>query len=281
MSGFQEGRKFFFKSPDVEYNLEGPIQIGNIITDMKNPQDPISMLHPMPTIIKGPGYDKGKKTHEGHSSVKLSLSAKIYELFGGQAEARSKKSLQTKYEFDEIESLYLQKNPTRADAKRLRDDDAEVRGALNRGPVYVATGLKIAKGLRYSNIRMTNKGGSLEAQGRVANEASVGGSLEAEKGGEDLENYTVKGDTILAYRLHIIKKESWRWLGEQDLEVKSQEAGEGGFMNHDEQAGERSVIIEEVNLKDARYFAEDEEYGDVEETCLEDGEEEWFLLSID
>ncbi|KAJ4990181.1 putative subtilisin [Stagonosporopsis vannaccii] len=267
-----EARKRFLTLENVFNNLAD--------LDILLDKDPISKLNPTPSIITGSGYGKGKKEHEGHASVKLDLSAKIYEVFGGQAEARSSNSLRTIYEFDKIVAKYFQTNLTKADAKKLRDTDAEVKGALSRGPVYVISGLKIAKGLKYSNKRTEDIGGSMGAYGRVTKDASVKADLEGDKGGEDLENYTVIGDTILAYRLHIIKKEGFRWLGERDLEVKTLDPGAAGFMNRNETLSEKDVDIEEVTAKDAKYFAEDEEYGNVEEIKLKDGEEDWSLLSI-
>jgi hypothetical protein len=261
--------KFYLRAPDLEYNLQGPIQIGNIIKDMKRPQDPIATLNPIPQIITGSGFGDGRMEHELHGSLKLNLSSKIYEVFGGQAEARTSNSLRTTYEFDEVEAQYLKKNPTKADAEKLRDTDKEVKGALSRGPVYIVTGLKIAKGLKYSNKHIANQGGSLGVQGRITKEASVGGNLEAERGG-----------TILAYRLHVIKKESFRWFGERELQVESVDHGKAGFMNHSEDFEDEGIDIAKVTLQEAQYFAQDEEYGGVEETNLKDDKESWTLLSI-
>lgn len=281
MVSTQEQKKFYLRSPDLEYNLNGPIQIGNVVTDMKYPQDPIATLSPMSAIVTGSGYGDGKLEHEGHASLKLSLAAKIYEVFGGQAEARTNNSLRTTYEFDEIEAQYLQRNPTKADAQMLQETNQEVKGALMRGPVYVVTGLKIAKGLRYSNRRTADHGGKLVIQSHVTKEASLGGALEGERGGEDIESYTVIGDPILAYRLHIIKREGFRWLKEREIEVKSVEHGKAGFMNRSAEAEEDDgVEVAEVTLQDVQYFVEDEEYDEVERVDLTDGRESWSLLSI-
>jgi hypothetical protein len=277
---FTNASKFYLRAPDLEYNLEGPIQIGNIIRDMKRPQDPIAILNPNPQTITGSGFGDGIVEYEQHGSLKLNLSSKVYEVFGGQAEARTSNSLRTTYEFDEIEAQYLKTNPTKADAEKLRDTDKEVKGALSRGPVYVVTGLKIAKGLRYSNKRTADQGGILGVQGRITEEASVGGNLQAERGGENLENYTVKGDTILAYRLHIIKKESFRWIGERELQVESVDHGKAGFMNHSNHVEDEGIDVAEVTVQEAQHFAQDEEYGGVEETNLKDDKECWTLLSI-
>ncbi|KAI9766616.1 MAG: hypothetical protein M1840_006427 [Geoglossum simile] len=281
MAPSHEDKKFYLKAPALEYNLNGPIKIGNIVKDMKYPENPIAVLDPLPAIISGSGFGRGEKKHESYASVKLNLSAKIYEVFGVQAEAKGSNALQTVYEFEEIDALYLKTNPTAADAKELRDSNKEVKGALNRGPVYIVTGLKIAKGLKYSNRRTAEKQASLSGQGHITDEVTVGGKVEGDKGGEDVETYAVKGDTILAHRLHIIKKEGFRWLGEPELDVKTFDPGEAGFMNRNEKEKEVGVKSGEVSQRDVKYFAEEEEYGGVRETDFDDGEEAWSMLSID
>ncbi|KAI9774755.1 MAG: hypothetical protein M1839_001622 [Geoglossum umbratile] len=281
MAPSYEDKKFYLKAPALEFKLNGPIKIGNIIKDMKYPQDPIAVLDPLPAIISGSSYGKGKKEHESHASVNISLSAKVYEVFGGQAEAKGSNTLRTVYEFDKIEALYLQTNPTAADARKICDSNKEVYGALNRGPVYIVTGLKIAKGLKYSNRHTAERQGGLSGQGHVTEDAAVEANMEGGRGGEEVETYTVKGDTILAYRLHIIKKEGFRWIGEPELDVKTFDPREGGFMNRDEKVQEVEVETGEVSQQDVIYFANEEEYGDVREVDIEDEEEAWSMLSIE
>ncbi|CAO2652991.1 Nn.00g024020.m01.CDS01 [Neocucurbitaria sp. VM-36] len=274
-------KKLYLKAPDLDFDLNGPIKIGNIIKDMKYPQDPIAALDPLPAIISGPSYGKGKQRHESYGSVKLSLSAKIFEVFGGQAEAKASSTLRTVYEFDEIEALYLQTNPTVADAQNLWDSNNEVKGALSRGPVYIVTGLKIAKGLKYANRRTGEKQALLGKQDHVIKEFAVGGTVVGNKREEDIENYTVKGDTILAYRLHIIKRRGFRWLGESEIDARTFDPGAAGFMNHDEKIEKEQVEIGEVSQQEVEYFVEDYEYGGLHKIDIEDEVESWAMLCIE
>ena len=128
-------RKFYLRAPDLEFRLNGPIKIGNVITDMSLPQDPITVFEPLPKIIPGSGYSKGKAESEHHASVNASLSAKLYDVFGGQAEAKTSSSLKTIYNFEKVLAWYLEKNPTAADAKKFREKDEEFKNALRNGPV--------------------------------------------------------------------------------------------------------------------------------------------------
>ncbi|KAJ4363154.1 hypothetical protein N0V83_010274 [Neocucurbitaria cava] len=274
-------KKFYLKAPDLEFGLDGPIQIGNIIKDMKTPQDPIAALDPTPNIVSGPDYDKGNKTHESHASLGLKFSVEIFQVFGGQAGAKASSASQTVYEFDGIESLYLQTNPTAADAKKLHESNHAVKGALNRGPVFIVTGLKVAKGLRYSNRHVAEKQAMIGRQDHVMKEFADEGTLEGDKGSEDAEEYTVKGDVILAYRLHVIKKEGFRWIGEREIDAKTFDPGEAGFMNHDRMGKEDQVGVGEVSLQDVQYFVEDHEYGGLQVVAVEVEGQSWSMLSIE
>lgn len=128
-------RKFYIRAPDLEFRLDGPIKIGNVIRDMTLPQDPITFLDPLPKIISGSGYSKGKTESEHHTSTNTSLSAKLYDVFGGRAEAETDSSLRTIYAFDEVSACYLQKNPTAVEMRRFCDKDEEFKTALRNGPV--------------------------------------------------------------------------------------------------------------------------------------------------
>lgn len=274
-------KKFYLKAPDLEFGLDGPIKIGNIIKDMKNPQDPIATLDPIPNIISGPGYDKGNQMHESHASFRLKFSVEIFQVFGGQAGAKASSASQTVYEFDGIESLYLQTNPTVADAEKVQESHKAVKGALNRGPVFIVTGLKVAKGLRYSHRRDAEKQAMIGRQDHVIKEFADEGTLAGDKGTEDAQEYTIKGDVILAYRLHVIKKEGFRWIGEREIDAKTFDPGEEGFMNHDRMGEEDQVEVGEVLLQDVQYFVEDHEYGGLQVVAVEDEGESWSMLSFE
>ncbi|KAF7503134.1 hypothetical protein GJ744_004276 [Endocarpon pusillum] len=178
--------KFYLRAPDLEFRLNGPIKIGNVITDMSLPQDPITFLDPLPKIIPGSGYSKGKTESEHHASINVGISAKVYEFFGGQAEAKSSSSLKTIYAFDKLSAWYLEKNPTAADAKKFHDKDDEFKNALRKGPVYIVTGLKIAKALRYSNQRASENKAALSGGVHITREVTVEGKLGGELGGENI-----------------------------------------------------------------------------------------------
>ncbi|CZR67102.1 uncharacterized protein PAC_17001 [Phialocephala subalpina] len=281
MPASTKDRKFYLRTPDLEFRLNGPIKIGNVITDMTLPQDPITFLDPLPKIIPGSGYSKGKTESEHHASVNAGLSAKLYDVFGGQAEAKTSSSLKTIYAFDKVSAWYLEKNPTAADAEKFREKDDEFKNALRNGPVYIVTGLKIAKGLRYSNQRASEHKAALSGGGHVTQEATVEGRLEGELGGENTDTWTVLGDPILAYRLHIMKTKGWSWKGEGNLTAKTYDPGDAGFMNREDEVDEFEVDTDEVLPKDIGFFAMEQEFEGVHYLDFEDEEEEWSLTVLE
>ncbi|KAF2804924.1 uncharacterized protein BDZ99DRAFT_467152 [Mytilinidion resinicola] len=206
MPAAQGNQKYYLRVPDLEYIQGGPIKIGNIITNMFHPENTIGFLDPLPNVMKGAGAGEGDVKREAHGSINISFSAKLYEAFGGRAEASKERSLRTVYEYNEVESWYLSQNPTGADVKALRKKDEQVDGALNTGPVFIVTGLKIAKGLKYSNRRTAEMHGGLSGGGHINEHAAVEGRAEATRGGENAESYKILGDCILAYRLHEVKE---------------------------------------------------------------------------
>ncbi|KAH7077362.1 hypothetical protein FB567DRAFT_535104 [Paraphoma chrysanthemicola] len=280
MPSSKENRKFYIRSPDLEFEEGGPIQIGNVITDMFLPQDAIAILDPMPKVIdNGPAYGKGRKIGAGQKSIDFSFSAKLYHAFGGQAEARSKEAMRTIYTFDKIQPLYLESNPTAKEVKALSDKDEEVKAALEAGPIYIVTGLKIAKGLKYSNEQISGSHAGASGGGKVTENAAIQGKLSGARDDLNTETWPVIGSPIIAYRLQIIKDISWFWQS-QRLNSKSLDPKTAGFMNRDESTQEADVESAEVTQEDVAYFVKEQQYKGVEGIDFDDESEDFTILCL-
>ena len=277
----QEDRKFYIRAPSLEYPRDGPIQIGNIITDIFSPQDSISQLNPITKIIDGASLSEGKRERGVRGSTDLDLSAKLYAAFGSQANMKHSADVQTMYEFDQVDTIMLERNPKATDMTVLRNQDAQVQAALRIGPVYVITGLKVAKGLRYSTIQSNEREIGLDTQGNVTKEVAIQANLNRNTARDSTESYTVLGDVILAYRLHIVKKEGWIWRSEAALETRTYWPGNAGFLSREDIKPEVEVETDALSVQDLKYFAEDEEYGEIKSIDVEDTEEEWSMMCVE
>ena len=89
------------------------------------------------------------------------------------------------------------------------------------------------------------------------------------------------GNPILAYRLHIIKKEGWSWKGEGNLTAKTNDPGDAGFMNLDDEVDNFEVETEELLPKDVGFFATENGYEKLNHLDLEDEEENWSLAVVE
>jgi hypothetical protein len=130
-------RNFYLRAPGLEFRVNGPIKIGNVITDMSLPQDPIAHWDPLPKIVSGSGFGKGTTETKQHASINAGFATKIGSIFGGHADANRSNSMTTVYAFDKISALYLEENPTIDDAKAFRMKDQNFKNALRDGPVSV------------------------------------------------------------------------------------------------------------------------------------------------
>jgi hypothetical protein len=73
--------------------------------------------------------------------------------------------------------------------------------------VYIVTGLKIARGLRYSKQRVNENKASLRAGGHVTQDATLEGYIEGERGTENTGQFAAEvhmGAIYLMYRLHAL-----------------------------------------------------------------------------
>lgn len=128
-------RKFYIAAPGLEFRMNGPIKIGNVITDLTAPQDPIIVFEPLAKIINGSGFGEGKIANEHHVSANADFAARISSVFKAQARAAANSSSNTVYEFDKITAKFLETNPTAKEVKAFRLKDEEFKNALQAGDV--------------------------------------------------------------------------------------------------------------------------------------------------
>jgi hypothetical protein len=276
----KENRKFYIRAPSLEYRLGGPIRLGHVLKDAFSPQDPIYTLNPVPKSIEGVPFAQNTVERERHGSMNMCFAAKIYEAFGAQAKASGERVTKTEYTFDRVQPWYFETNPNAADAKALIAKSPEVKAALQNGPVYVITGLNVAEGLKYSNHSTADMKAGASGNAHVTDEVELEGELEGSAGRRNLLSYTVLGDAILAYRLHIIKEVGWAW--KRDYEVEAYDPGNAGFLDIQQKKAEVGVDAEDLSLDDLNGFIDENEYEEaIRKLGFWDEEGEVVLICVD
>jgi len=135
----------------------------------------------------------------------------------------------------------------------------------------------LAKGLKYSTQRVSAQSAVIGGGGHVSNEVAAEASLEGERGGENTAQWTVIGDPIIAYRLHVIKKARWRG----NLTAEALDHGDAGFMSKEDELDEPDLDVKEASLEDVEFFKVDQEFEGVRYLDLRDQEEEWSLAVLE
>jgi hypothetical protein len=101
---------------------------------------------------------------------------------------------------ESLETVYFKSDPTDKEAEELarRDEISAILRRWPQRPVYMITGLKIAKRLRFSQA--TNTEGSRQLTNQLDESADRNIS----------DSFRLRNDVILAYQMHIIEKKGLR-----------------------------------------------------------------------
>ncbi|KAH0426441.1 hypothetical protein CcaCcLH18_10326 [Colletotrichum camelliae] len=238
--------KTYILTPGYNYGPEGPIQIGSIIANPFKPAKPLSQVTVTPAI-ETVYHHNLEATCDTSRSVKLSLWAHVLDAAGaGVGASRSR---------DGVESLAVKRLETRCLAQEPMDDDPELMdrlkeprvqaaikgGLFGRSPVYLISGVKIARGLVVGSERGRTTGGTLTATAPAAQAIGIdiGASMEGEKSQSKSSSFEAGDqDIVVAYQVHVIKAKRWSKEGATADIFESDAA----FLHNDEITEEKDSI---------------------------------------
>ncbi|KAI1739867.1 hypothetical protein F4680DRAFT_420339 [Xylaria scruposa] len=199
----------YIPSPNWDIPADSDLVVlGRLIKDPKDPESkvPKSNADPIlpPQIYEGKKTD-WKTTLEQIRSGHIGLWAKCLQFVGGQLSLSQIKSSMENHKFEYLETKYFRPED---DYLALVLEDAGVQAYLEvhngRKPVFLITGIKIARGSRVSTE--SSSGRSVHAEAKV-NAADVGVPVEVgpEAGWESKKkkgvSYDGSTDYIFAYQL--------------------------------------------------------------------------------
>lgn len=209
--------KTYLTAPDFTYKpTTGPIQVGAIIAD---PFRPTKTLSPPPTD-PAPAVDRfvthdHELTRSSDRSVTGSLFAYFLGSAGGGAGGSSSRSSAESYSIKVLETTRLASLPGDDDEELLRRvAEPRVRAAIRAGlygraPVYLVTGVKVARGLavRTEEGRGAGAGARASVPAAEAVGLTVGGDVAAERNSGSSSSFRVEDgdDVVFAYQLHVVK----------------------------------------------------------------------------
>ncbi|KAL1596527.1 hypothetical protein SLS60_009174 [Paraconiothyrium brasiliense] len=205
----------YYFAPTWDYPPEGPIKLGNIISSSKKPHRPLANLVPVDTDVMTTNKESVTYSKEKMRSRDFSILASFLSFLGAGADAgirRGKSNLQN-FSFDSVETVQV--NPTDAYLQKCVEDD-RVRlfldnAAIFRKPIYIITGVKIAKGVRAKSQASTSAGVMLGVQvdGTVLSGGAIpiggGPSMETESSQGTTVSWETSQEFVLAYRLSKVR----------------------------------------------------------------------------
>ncbi|KAM6477699.1 hypothetical protein HDV62DRAFT_372822 [Trichoderma sp. SZMC 28011] len=207
----------------------GPIRLGNIIADPFRPHralssvDAASLAARYPRIEKVTEHERSVVRAEDNTAA-ISIWGQFLQNVGARLAAGHESRVTTKYNMKALETEYFVGDPDQAEIE-ARAAEANVRAMMKnrvlglREPVYMISGLKIAKG--FSGERKIEnrtdgavKGGSMAPT--AVGDMSVGAGVSRGTKKEESDEWKVHEDIVFAYQLLTIGFKGWR---KEHLEV--------------------------------------------------------------
>ncbi|KFG78254.1 hypothetical protein MANI_020363 [Metarhizium anisopliae] len=246
----------YILAPNLQYRPSGPIQIGNIIAD---PFQPTRALSSVPVDKHTDIETVTEHHHELLREKGQSLDARIWVHFlqsiGTESNAERGAERTRAYSIDELETRYLHSEPADDDPELMRRlAEPRVQAAINAGlfgrqPVYLISGVKIAKGLSARSELRREAGGGAGTTVPVAESVSLG----AEVGGKKYDNisssYRTEESVVFAYQLHVL-----RLKGRKKRLTVGVFESEVAFLHEDDDEQINGVSIKLASTEDLERF---------------------------
>ncbi|KAF4448159.1 hypothetical protein F53441_8394 [Fusarium austroafricanum] len=259
-------------SPNFTYHVNTSICMGDIIQDPSDPTKPLSS-QPESMCLETESHIDYDNTLSKTTSSSLhgSIWAKFLETVNANVGGGVSNELINKYTMDRLETIYYKKQPTDEEAaervKHPKVKAATKSGYIGKSPVYMITGLKVARGFRVESGKTSTKEGNAGLQAPVTSEVDLGAEVSISRTDDTEESYRSGQDIIFAYQLHVISHKGWRQK-ETDIRVHKSKAA---FLHeHKEGVEEEPMEIQHATEDDVREF--DDEMP-VEVLVASDGEE--------
>ncbi|KAJ0327461.1 hypothetical protein COL5a_005840 [Colletotrichum fioriniae] len=170
------------------------------------------------------------------------------------------------YTMDVLETTYLLRHPSHEEIHE-RCDSPTVKPFMNRErikakPVYMITGLKIAKGFAVKQSSSSDKAAHAQVGAEVSPEVSVGAGVSGSKSQREQHEFEAMQDIIFGYQLLKIEPKGWG---------KRKQLHYGEFMKRKKSAIKDPESVDgEASLPAAGEF---QEMGtDIQSVTLDDGD---------
>jgi len=215
----------YILSPNFHFKPgTGPIGLGNIISHPLRPHRALTTVDTetldriYPRVEKFTSYERSI-TKGGHSDVSISLWAEFIQTVSGKVSAGHESDVQSNYKMDSLETSYFVNDPpleeiqARLNAPRVQAVTKSSRVPGFRTPVYMVTGLMVAKGFNVDMSNTKHRNGELGIGGNVpspAGQVGAGVNMAKSTSAEEADQWRAGEDVVFAYQLLKIEVKGWK-----------------------------------------------------------------------
>lgn len=228
----------------------GPIALGNIVTDPLRPHRALTTVdanllrETYPRVETYTSRDRSM-THEAHHDLAMSVWGQFLNTISAKVSGGSGANLHSEYTMDTLETVYFVGDPPHEEIE-ARVRSPRVKAVMKRGrrlkrkPIYMVTGIMVAKGFAAVQERGTHRTGEA---GVEAGDVSMGATVSRSSGAESSDRWTSNEDIVFAYQLLKIEVKGFKGARIEYDELRHK-AGYLSTIEDEEQDGEDEDSIE-------------------------------------
>ncbi|KAK6435171.1 hypothetical protein LTR95_008645 [Oleoguttula sp. CCFEE 5521] len=205
--------KTYVLPPNLTTHPGGLFTVGTIIADPLRPSKPLSVPSQPLDVAVHRELDR-EVERSSTKGISTSVWAQFLQVASANLSGEISSEVRSSYVVDCLETISLLEDPSDEYAES-RASEPKVKAAMNSGvlgrqPVYMFTGLKIAKGFRWSSTQGRKVEGKAGVSVPVTDQVTAGAELGAGRGTENRDSSRTEDDIIFAYQLHVIADKGWR-----------------------------------------------------------------------
>ncbi|KAI9766108.1 MAG: hypothetical protein M1840_006815 [Geoglossum simile] len=272
--------KTYLLAPNFTFQPDGPIRLGNIIADPFKPTRTLSAFDPSLSIPETVTTNEFGYTISGDKgrSLRGSVWAQFLQSASAKVSGEASDDVLTCYTMDSLEAMYFKRDPTEeevADRVKAKKVQAAMKaGLFGLQPVYMITGLRVAKGFKMSSEVVPKREGNVGASGPVTDQVSLGGEVGLSHWSAVQESFRSGNDIIFAYQLHVIAQKGWR---EKRVEVDVY-APKAAFLNDEKQEDKESIVASHATVADLCEIGAESEDVSIDVIEAQDGDETYVCV---
>lgn len=241
----------------------GPISLGNVISHPLRPHralttvDAATLQKIYPRVETFTDYERSI-TRGDHRQVSIGLWAEFLQTVSGSVSGGRCRDVQSNYTIDCLETMYFVADPaleeiqTRLKAPRVQAVTKASRIPGFRTPVYMVTGLIIAKGFSADMTNNERRNGDVEISGNVPSpigQIGTGTSMAKSASIEEADKWRAGEDIVFAYQLLKIEVKGWKGRRVEYDELRHKAAYLS--KNDEEETDDEEYAVEDVLISPA------------------------------